>query len=81
MNLGTWPSKQTAPNLRFPNWKQLPKTTRWTVLGMWTQEDEEAYLAARERSDKVKRHPNFAKATGYTQTKAKEKAKNRRGGE
>lgn len=62
MHTGTWLSKQVASSGEGWNWRRLPKTVRYSILGQWTTADSEAYAEACERLDKPpKLRPNFAK--------------------
>jgi hypothetical protein len=69
MNTGTPVSKKALPCLFLPNWKKLSKKVRWTFLGLWTQEDETAFIEAREHDSSIKPCPRFAEVTGYSKAK------------
>lgn len=80
MNLGTWISKKVIKTGLFvSNWKVLPKQMRWTLLGMYDQDDESVYMEAAARSDKVKPRPFFAKANMDIKREMAEKRKKQRG--
>ena len=42
MNTAVFVNKSLLTTL-YPNWKKLPKTTRWMLLGKWDQDDSSIY--------------------------------------